>query len=355
MKSITLLFGVILTCILISLFLIRIIFNYIYNIKFDWGNFIDTLIGNIIGIILPLLIFNLFYEYFTRIYTSNDISEKITETIMAKKEVIDSFEYTTKKQFIKTTLQSILQLEKGDVVYELISPYLQSKLNLRKHYKYTIVLEEMNSNDICKWDNYISSSNYYLIRENLSYTKIYTDELHQLPEILNIGFFVDDNVLDTFFQNTNFVFRESLAISNEDFEKIKANKEMAINECMNVKLFINEVQQPISLIDINDFGIIISFKIIPGILMNEIKYDISFSMPQIKEKNNFLAVLCEPTYRPNIRFIYPREDFKIFTTSFFDENYEDKIGINDIEGIKEVELSNWVLPRSGVVFIWNKK
>lgn len=355
MKNVTVLFAVILSLLFVIVLLVRIELQYRFRIEFNVIEFTDTILSSILGIIIPLLIFNVFYEYLVRIYSSREISEKITETIMSNKDVVDSFDFDTKKQFVKTTLQSILQKEKGDVVFDMVSPYLQSKLNLRREFKYTIVLEDISRSECCKWENFIHADNYILIRENLSYTKIYTDETGFLPDYLSIGFFIDECTLDRHFKNKDFIFRENFSVGNEELELIRQNKEVFVNDCMNVRLYINESKTVVNSIDVADNGIVISYKTPAGTKMDEVRYDISFSMPNIKEKNTFQVVLCEPTYRPQIRLIYPREQYNITTIPFFDESYEEKIGMNDIDGLKEIDLKNWVLPRSGAVFIWNKK
>lgn len=355
MKNITVLFAVILSLLFVIVLLVRIVLQYRLGMEFDAIEFTDTILSSIIGVIIPLLIFNVFYEYLVRIHSSREISEKITETIMSNKEVIDSFDFDTKKQFVKTTLQSILQQEKGDVVYDMVSPYLQSKLNLRKKFKYTIVLEDISQSECCKWSNFISTAGYNLIRESLSYTKVYTDEPGCLPEYLSIGFFIDENILDRHFKNKDFIFRENFSVSKEDLENIKQKKEEFVNSCMDVRLYINELKTLIQSIDVTDNGIVITYRTPAGIKMDEIDYDITFSMPQLKEKNNFMAAISEPTFRPQIRLIYPREQYNITSIPFFDESYEEKIGINDIDGFKEIDLKNWVLPRSGAVFMWDRK
>jgi len=356
MKNITLLFGIILLFLLIILLLGRLLFHYAFGMKFSWIDFWDSLMSSVLGIILPLLLFNVFYEYFVRIYSSNEISEKITETIMSKREVIDSFEENIRKQFIKTTLQSILQEEKGDVVYDMVHPYLQSKINLRKEYKYTVILEEINGNvGKTSWNSTFSSKDYHLIRESLSYTKVFTDDTKTLPEYICAGFFTDESILDKYFKNRVFFFRENLLIDEKDLSVIKEGKREFISEFMKLKAFINEIPLTVDVVDANDSGIVVSFKTPPNIKMDSVKYDISFIMPQLKSKNSFMAVIHEPTFSPKIRFIYPKDSIKLTTIPFFDESFEDRTGISEIDGIKEIELSNWVLPRSGVVFVWDRK
>lgn len=351
MKNITVLFGVILLALFIILVLLRITLDYANGTAFDIRELLDTMIGSIIGVFFPLLIFNVFYEYFVRIYSAHEVSEKITETIMANKEVIDSFEINTKKAFIKTTMQSIMETEKGDVVYEMIAPYLRSELNLRKEYRYTIMLGEFNPAKHSSWSDYIDIAKYNLVQESLTYTKIFTDYYTTNKEYINIGFFLDEKTVDNAFKNNNFIFRENLYVSAEDFADIKAKAAEFISNYMKLKLHINECCIDLQAVEVSEAGISVTYKIPSQIKMDTARIDITFSMPQLKSKNSFLIVICEPTYKPKIKFIYPRETYKISTIPFFDESFVDS-GIAEIDGIKEYELNNWIMPRSGVVIMW---
>lgn len=57
----------------------------------DGESIIDDIVSNMIGIIPPLLIFDFGLEYLTRDNIANDISEKITQTLLGESEAIGAF------------------------------------------------------------------------------------------------------------------------------------------------------------------------------------------------------------------------------------------------------------------------
>lgn len=359
MKYVTRQLALVLFLTFIILLIARILMQYVFSMHFNWYGFYDNVVSSILCVIPPLLIFNIYYEYKVRVYSANEISEKITETIMSNKLIINSFEKETRERFIKATLQSILQEEKGNVVYEMIDGYLQSKINLRKEYNYKIVLEEINDKASKTWNAFVDKNEYFLIREYLTYVKKTPDDNKDLPDCIYAGFFMENSVFNKYFKYKEYFFRENLEIKPEDFMKIRESRENTdnfIKIAMKLEAHLNKQFLEIKSIVAEDSGIIIAFKIPSDIKLDEEnRYEIGFTMPQLKIKNCFSALIHEPSNKPEIMFMYPKDVITPNAVPFFDEkNMENIASSSNIEGVIDIRLNNWVYPRSGVVFIWNE-
>ncbi|WP_261134573.1 hypothetical protein [Bacillus sp. Marseille-Q3570] len=84
----------------------------------------------------------------------------------------------------------------------------------------------------------------------------------------------------------------------------------------------------------------------------EHKFKIIFQMPQLKSQKKFIATISEPTYSVDILFTHIHEKVDVVAIPFFDDAEAISKLPNDI--IK-VEIDRWVLPRAGVVFVWDEK
>ena len=342
--------------------------------KFVIGNmdgFLDTIITNVAGVLITLIIFNCGYEYLTREDTANYLAGKITEAIMGNQNLIDRLTNDTKNDYLRNILKSRLPDGKGQTLYQLIEPYYDSKIEWRQHFEYIINLQENTTYEL-EWSAFFTViKNYYFIHEDLTFTKTYRNNsiIADSENLLWIGFLLKESDLHKPYPDKIFVFKEILSINNADWERIKLNdgqdvKAELINELMKVQLFTDNTEDQykywkklnIKQIYINDDGIFISYIIPKEIdIQRSNWYNINFTLPQVKEKNRFLAILSDPTCNPIIRFHYPCQQIIIEAIPFFDKSYERIPEKPASEGVKEIELLNWVLPTSGVVFMWNEK
>ena len=181
---------VMLVIVTVLLWLLCLAVEYILGSRsgdFEFLAIMETVAENLIGILPPLIIFNFAYEYFTKLYVSEEISEKIAETMMSNTDVIDRFSDESKKDFVFASLNSILNKEKGEVVYNIIKPYIDFEFNIRRNFKYFISLDEYRGKN---W--LFSCDDYYAVTERISYTKVLSSN-KTFQSVFKLGFFVKNS------------------------------------------------------------------------------------------------------------------------------------------------------------------
>ncbi|WP_261134848.1 hypothetical protein [Bacillus sp. Marseille-Q3570] len=121
------------------LLLITAIFLTIFTGTFTWNSLYISIINSLIGVMIPLVLFNILYDNFTKSYHNREVSDRITEALIVKEELIDRFFDDTKREFIQKTTASLLGKTEGNMLYStLMAPYLNNRYNFRRNFKYYI-------------------------------------------------------------------------------------------------------------------------------------------------------------------------------------------------------------------------
>ncbi len=142
----------------------------------------DDIMSNILGILPPIIIFNFAYEYLTKDYMTDEISEEITQTLMSNPRALGAFDNDIKRNFIKSTISSLVGTDKIDAVYGAIEPYLTYKHNIRSAFEYFIEIRNYSRNDreadeggAAEFDPNL----YYKVKEKISYRKVICDDVYR--------------------------------------------------------------------------------------------------------------------------------------------------------------------------------
>lgn len=334
---------------LISMFA-KYLLSIYYGYDFKILDVVDSVLDNIIGILPPLIIFNFVYEDLVQDLQADELSEQITKTLMGSQDSMGLFDNETKTNFLHTTMVSLLKEEKGDMVFGMAKPYLDSKYNIRKQYQYLIKLKPCTEqSDIFLPDKYI------LIQEKFTYIKCFANIESKIGKEFKIAYFLNEEELDNQLKGQNYIFREDLNIHEEDLEKLSQlsdeEKEEFIHNFMKLNVRIEEELAKITKVVIDENGIFIDFSLEEEIYKNEMLIEIFFLMPQVKQKSKFLAAISEPTYGPNIQFIYDEDMADIIMFPFLNMSVEAR-KTTHFPGVYQISAQDeWVMPMSGVVFI----
>ncbi len=344
---------VMLVIVTVLLWLLCLAVEYILGSRsgdFEFLAIMETVAENLIGILPPLIIFNFAYEYFTKLYVSEEISEKIAETMMSNTDVIDRFSDESKKDFVFASLNSILNKEKGEVVYNIIKPYIDFEFNIRRNFKYFISLDEYRGKN---W--LFSCDDYYAVTERISYTKVLSSN-KTFQSVFKLGFFVQDADLDEKLKADTYLFRENLQIKNQDLIRLIAltdeEKLDFVKNQLALKVLINKTAAQLVSVEIGENGIELVFETV-HLNLTEAQVEIYFVMPQLKSKNKFLVSIPEPTCKVDISFYYPRDYLNVTLIPFLNGEYNSKDAVQ-VDGVRNIEFDNWVIPMSGAVFIWEE-
>ncbi len=344
---------VILAILVFALWLLLLIYKY-FTTGISADQVIDDIMANLVGMLIPIIIFNFVYEYLTKDKIAEDMSQTITETLMANAQSIATFSQETKEAFVETTVGTIVGDEYKSMAYDVIKPYLKNHFNIRPFFKYNFILREY---DIC--DPIFTKEKYMQVYESLVFKRKYAPG-KSLPQKFAIGFFTDAERLDSELRSENYIFSENFKIDSTEMDSLKAftNEKRLdyIKNNMGVQVFINDNEAQITDINVGDFGMDINF--ISNHTKNKddeqlYKVEITFNMPQKKGISEILVSLTEPTFSPLIQLSYPESTMKVKMHSFLNGG-DDALVQNAMRstGVCDICLENtWIYPVSGVIFI----
>ncbi|MDF2541836.1 MAG: hypothetical protein K0S47_1554 [Herbinix sp.] len=347
---------IMLACVSFIVWLVILTIKYFFTesrgISFDFSGLLDGILDNLLGILPPIIIFNFAYEYFTQEYVSEEMSEQITQTLMSDPRAISRFDKEAKKKFVHTTLLSMLKEEQGNMVYEMIKPYIDSEYNIRKYYKYKFTLSEYPQNH-----KIFSGQKYYRVQEKLAYKKLYIAS-NKFSSNFKIGFFMEEIELDSALKNQTFLFREDLNIAVSELNQLtqlndSQKRDFLIND-MKLKVYIDNIEAAINFVQIDEKGILLDM-LCQQTNTSEIMVEVGFQMPQLKTRGKIFASISEPTFSPNIELTYPDDKMKVIMIPFLNGSTSSQDAMH-YEGICEILVQDeWIMPMSGVTFIIEMK
>lgn len=281
-----------------------------------------------------------------------DNNEKMREMreLLTSQELMERLPDDVKKDIIHQAIWSMLEKDNGQMVYDMLAPYLDKKFNIRTRFRYNITLRESFNFR----NESIDNDKYYQMQERLSYTKQYLSEPPK--KNFSITFTTELAELDEKLRRGDYLFSENLLIDKEDIDVLSAfNEEEKLEfytKTMKVKISINgEGLQPDSL-DIQEGGILANYTMPHGAEENcLVDVKIQFIMPHRKGGSSFFASISEPTYSPEVSFTYPEDEVQVQMIPFLNQRITAK-GAEDFDGDRGFEVRDeWVMPMSGAVFI----
>ncbi|MBB3113223.1 hypothetical protein FHS18_005326 [Paenibacillus phyllosphaerae] len=353
LKDYTILFLIIMLLIAVILVFVRNIFG-----SYTFEDFVNDFFNSLMGAIIPLIIFNILFEYLMRTHQSKVVQESIAETLLMKEEVLTQFSEDNRKEFLKNTAQSLVGKDEGEMLYStLFVPYLSKSRNFRRNFKYYIFYtpeDKMRDLDQGARDLF-PASDYVWVIEDLSYEK----NVIRLEDELLVGFSYNEQQLESYFKNSRIVFRENLFLHEAQIQQMRAMEEAKLTEfverSMQFAMEVNGVKLKVKGVIHENGGFVLRLDAQEAKFAEDGSYNrlkVNFRMPQMKAKKQFILVISEPTYGVDILFSNQLEQMNVSAVPFFDQ---DEIVESLPNDLTKIQLSSWVLPTSGVVFVWEEK
>lgn len=333
------------------LIFVKIVISHYTGDPIAISEILDGVLDNILGILPPIILIDFAFEAATQDFVSEEISEQITSTLMSNADTIRLFDDEAKLNFLNTTISTLTTHGENEasMAINAVTPYIQSRYNLRKHFDYGISLWNYPAHSL------FEDTDYMMVCETLRYEKQYIAS-DMLGHRFHVGFFTENKELDKHLRKNEYIFREALSIHPRELEKlIGLSDEEKLNFVTNemvLKVFINHAPCKIESVSITDIGIDVEFSSAHDRSKNSISVDITFSMPQLRKQTTFLVSVSEPTYGVDIRLSYPRNVYNVTMFPFFNDLADALVDEAD-RGVGSCDVhvrDKWVYPMSGIVF-----
>lgn len=339
---------------------------------------IDNIVGNLIGVLAAFLLFDILYNKLTQDAYARETSQQITRTLMGEPEILDSFSDEDKKNFLKSTISSMLR--DADAV-DMISTNLEKYFDrakgtrIRTMFDYAINLEPYLTPEYAELGfPGAEDGTYYLIDEELKFRMKYIGKTAEnfTDDVVRIGFAYDKKSLDAGLLETGkdadftkSIFNEDLVIKKEaiDFiNQIPADKiKDAIKDLFMPILRIDnsEDDETDDLVEVErkSNGMVLKFKIDydNSEAVREHLVTLYFKMPRTWD-SIFEVTLVDPTKEPHIKLRY-KSNMDVTMYSYLNKDNQSNAGACvQRAGVYDIAIKDeWIYPKSGVVFHIKKK
>lgn len=349
-------------------FIIILLGLVIYYRKIDIPHYYrDKFIDAVVSSFITFLIFNIIYEVFAKNQLLKELQLVVIKAFVDKSDGLKRLDKDEKEDIIKNSIISIINEEKGKLVFDaLVEPYLDGKYNFRRDFNYQINIKDLKENlTISNDSNFISPNDYYLIHQNISYSRTYHGEI---TKQLCVGFAFDEATLDAWMSQDKFFFRELLSLKKEHLALLITLDEhellTLLKDFFDFSAFYycdenaNRVDWDFISVTKDQSGFVICFDLANLnknlCLENKQKFKINFRMPQLKTCRHFLITIPEPTEKPQIRFEY-NDNMRNVTPFTFFSNTINRDFKEITHNTVSLNIKKWVFPKSGVIFTWDKE
>lgn len=360
------------TAILILVALVLVILGYIFLTFFygyKFSDLISDIVGNLIGVLAAFLLFDILYNKLTQDAYAKETSQQITKTLMGEPEILDLFSEEDKKNFIKTTITSLVKDEDAvDMLITNMGKYFDGakEARIRKTFDYTINLDPHLTSEYVD-AKFPEVDKYYLIDEELKFNIKYLSEKDKnyTGDVVCIGFAYDKKSLDAGLlengQDEDFskcIFNEDLVINSKAVEYINSLPDNQVSEVIST-LFMPILRidnsedgedQDVLEVERKSNGIILKFKLDYDKMADEHDVSIYFKMPRLWD-SIFEVTLVDPTKEPHIKMKY-RAGMDVTMYSYLNKESQANTGACIRRaGLYDIAIKGeWIFPKSGVVF-----
>lgn len=365
------------TAILILVALVLVILGYIFLTFFygyKFSDLISDIVGNLIGVLAAFLLFDILYNKLTQDAYAKETSQQITKTLMGEPEILDLFSEEDKKNFIKTTITSLVKDEDAvDMLITNMGKYFDGakEARIRKAFDYTINLDPHLTSEYVD-AKFPEVDKYYLIDEELKFNIKYLSEKDKnyTGDVVCIGFAYDKKSLDAGLlengQDEDFskcIFNEDLVINSKAVEYINSLPDNQVSEVIST-LFMPILRidnsedgedQDVLEVERKSNGIILKFKLDYDKMADEHDVSIYFKMPRLWD-SIFEVTLVDPTKEPHIKMKY-RAGMDVTMYSYLNKESQANTGACIRRaGLYDIAIKGeWIFPKSGVVFHIKRK
>lgn len=360
------------TAILILVALVLVILGYIFLTFFcgyQFSDLVSDIVGNLIGVLAAFLLFDILYNKLTQDAYAKETSQQITKTLMGEPEILDLFSEDDKKNFIKTTITSLVKDENAvDMLVTNMEKYFDGikGARIRKSFDYTINLDPNLTSEYVDV-KFPEVEKYYLIDEELKFNIKYLSEKDKnyTGEVVCIGFAYDKKSLDAgLLENghdedfSRCIFNEDLVINSKAVEYINSLPDNQVSEVIST-LFMPILRidnsedgedQDVLEVERKSNGIILKFKLDYDKMADEHDVSIYFKMPRLWD-SIFEVTLVDPTKEPHIKMKY-RAGMDVTMYSYLNKESQANAGACIRRaGLYDIAIKGeWIYPKSGVVF-----
>ena len=369
------------TVILILFALLLVFLGYTYlalKNGYTFDDLIDNVVGNLIGVLAAFLLFDILYNKLTQDAYTRETSQQITRTLMGEPEILDSFSDEDKKNFLKSTISSMLD---DDDTVDMVTTNLEKYFDRAKGTRIRTMFDYFFNQDSSLTAEYTevgfpgaADGKYYMIDEELKFKMKYIGKKAEnfTDDVVRIGFAYDKKSLDEGLLETGkdadftkSIFNEDLVIEKEAIEFINQIPADKIKDVIKL-LFMpilridnSEDDEDNDLIEVErkSNGIVLKFKI--GFdnseAINEHLVSLYFKMPRVWN-TIFEVTLVDPTKEPHIKLKY-KPDIDVTMYSYFNKDNQSNAGACiKRAGVYDIAIKDeWIYPKSGVVFHIKKK
>ncbi|MGN0347319.1 MAG: hypothetical protein ACI4DU_08535 [Lachnospiraceae bacterium] len=341
-------------------------------------DFVDSVVGNLIGVFGGFCIFDILYNKLTQEEQTRETSQQITKTLMGEPEILDAFEDEDKRNFLKSTISSMVKDEDAvDMLVTNMEKYFDKMrgARIRKSFDYIINLDSSLPQEYADAGfPGIKEGKYYLIEEELKFTIKYLSQtdINYIGSYVSIGFAYDKKSLDAGLLETGrdddfakCIFNEDLVIEPEAVDyinKIPADQLYHVIDSLFVPVLRidnsegDEDEREYE-VERKSNGIILKFKLDydKSLDITEHTVNIYFKMPRVWD-SIFEVTLVDPTKEPHIKLKY-KSGMDVSMYSYLNKEAQSNSGACiKRAGLYDIAIKDeWIYPKSGVVFQIKKK
>lgn len=372
--------------VIISIFILYIIQWLITGEALTFEELVSNVSGNLIGVLAAFLLFDVINERLTKDSYAEEVSEQITKTLMGNDKIMDAFTTEDKKNFLAATVKSVVEdrrladMAKNAAIKQVSSliPNPDRPYSIRDSFDYRFTvgngLDERFSLFHDRHKDMLNDD-YVTVDEQFSFDISFVGgitESYQSPEKeLYLSFSFDKRNLDIgLLKNSRktaeeekackAIFSESLDLSMEDAKKVINMPEdelMDFIDCFGITLRVDKKESTISHVWASEEGIIVSFffeEYDAEALSHSVR--IYFNMPKLIGTLLEVAIV-DPSKGPHIMVDYRNSGLDVDMYSFLNKSNESNYLGADQKNSEcyDVEISDWMFPRSGMVFTMGRK
>ena len=361
-------------CFLVAAVVIIVGYFILYIFRdYHFLDFVDSVVGNLIGVFGGFCVFDILYNKLTQEAQTRETSQQITKTLMGEPEILDAFEDVDKKNFVKSTLTSLLK--DGDAV-DMLTANMEKYFDkakgarIRKSFDYTINLDpKLTQEYIDAGFPGATEGKYYLIDEELKFNVKYLSQkdLNYTGDTVCIGFAYDKKSLDGGLLETGkdadftqCIFNEDLVVEPDAIEFINNIPADKVNRVINT-LFMpilridnseDDEDDKVLEVERKSNGLIFRFRLNYDKRedINEHTVSIYFKMPRVWN-SIFEVTLVDPTKEPHIKLKY-KSGMDVTMYSYLNKETQANSGACiQRAGLYDIAIKDeWIYPKSGVVF-----
>lgn len=312
-----------------------------------------------------VVILGVVLEYVIKKEHQEEILHAVREELFSDKGLAELASKERLVKLMRSQLEVLTDSVRAEALYSGgIRPYIEgSAFNLRTEYQYQIKFTESDEYTRTLQGIGLSHGNYYEVSQAIRY-RTHFDRRHADIDRrhVRVAFIFGHQLHARASRTQRYIFREVLHLEELDVERIMRSAHSTHVQLVS-QLFNPILKDPsgnvIPLEEVSIKDSVVELAYDARSLWSEgkdgfLSINFEYSMPFSRSAKHFLVVFPEPTDRPKVTFV-PALSQKVEAIPFFtrDERTLDPTSERTREkGALNFELTTWLLPSSGIVFVW---